>query len=108
MTEKVTDKINKFMEKPAKEKMIFLLPYILAIIICSRIVELYRLCNGNIVKMVRNFAYIYKVFPQFTITDLLIGGVSGILIIYYIRWNNKLHRKNTREGEEYGGARWGA
>lgn len=107
MTEKVTDKINKFMEKPVKDKMIFLLPYILAIIVCSRIVELYRLCNGNIVKMIRNFAYIYKVFPQFTITDLLIGGVFGILIIYYIRWNNKLHRKNTREGEEYGGARWG-
>lgn len=107
MTEKVTDKINKFMEKPAKDKMIFLLPYILAIIVCSRIVELYRLCNGNKVKMIRNFAYIYKVFPQFTITDLLIGGVFGILIIYYIRWNNKLHRKNTREGEEYGGARWG-
>ena len=107
MKEKIMDKINKFMEKPAKEKMIFLLPYILAIIIFSRIVELYRLCNGNMVKMIRNFEYIYKTFPQFAITDILIGGLIGVLAISYIRWNNKLHRKNTREGEEYGGARWG-
>lgn len=107
MKEKIMDKINKFMEKPAKEKMTFLLPYILAIIIFSRIVELYRLCNGNMVKMIRNFEYIYKTFPRFTVTDILIGGLIGVLVISYIRWNNKLHRKNTREGEEYGGARWG-
>ena len=107
MKEKAIDKINKFMELPAREKMIFLLPYILASLVCSRIAELYRLCNGNMVKIARNFAYIYKVFPQFAITDILLGSLTGILIISYIKWNNRLHRKNTREGEEYGGARWG-
>lgn len=107
MKEKINNKINEFVEKPLKEKAMFLLPYLLAIIVCSRLAELYRLCNGNMTKIIRNFEYIYKVFPQFALTDMVFGCVVGSLIIAYIKWNNKLHRKNTREGEEYGGARWG-
>lgn len=35
------------------------------------------------------------------------GSVIGFLIVFYIKWEQKLHRKNARDGEEYGSARWG-
>ena len=104
---KIKDKIEEFKERSLKEKIILLIPYILAILVCSRIAELYRLCHGNFIRIMANIEYLYKSFPQFAINDILFGVPAGYFIVWYIKYENGRNRKKTRRGEEYGSARWG-
>lgn len=104
---KIKDKIEEFKERSLKEKIILLIPYILAILVCSRIAELYRLCHGNFIRIMANIEYLYKSFPQFAINDILFGVPAGYFIVWYIKYENARNRKKTRRGEEYGSARWG-
>lgn len=105
------DKIKKWIEdfkgKPIKSQVVIILPYLIVIILTTRFIELYRLCNGNLSRFIQNIAYIYKTIPRFTFRDLLIGIPVGFLIVWLFKWYNKLHGKNERLGEEYGSARWG-
>ena len=107
MKELIERKISPFLEKSKKEKIWFLAPYILASVLCTRIVELFRLCNKNIIKVIKNLDYLYQASLQTTVFDMFIGILIGIAIITYIKWNHKLHRKNTKPGKEYGASRWG-
>ena len=100
--------LNEFVKKTSKEKIIYVVPYLISTLICSRIIEIYRLCQGNIIAVMKNIRYIYKTFPDFTVTDLLIGIPIGIFIIWYVKFEQRVHKKNTRNGEEYGSARWSA
>lgn len=109
MEEKIRIWLEKFKDKPAKDKIMSVLPYVLGIFFATRIAELYRICHGDILKFLTNIQYIYKVFPpRFTAKDLLIGIPIGFFIVYVIRWQSRMHRKNTRFGEEYGSAKWSA
>lgn len=105
--EKIKDKIEAFNALDLKGKLIIIIPYLFSIFLCSRIAELYRLCSGNFVKIIRNIEYLYKAIPRFALTDLLVGIPAGFFIIWYMKWENGLRRKNTRKGVEYGSARWG-
>lgn len=106
--EKIKDKIEAFNALDLKGKLIIIIPYLFSIFLCSRIAELYRLCSGNFVKIIKNIEYLYKAIPRFALTDLLIGIPAGFFIVWYIKWENGLRRKNTRKGVEYGSARWGS
>ncbi len=100
--------IKEFRDKPIKDKLIIILPYILCMFFVSRVAELYRMCRGNLYMFLRYLSYIYKVFPpHFAIQDLLVGTPVGFFIVYAARWTTKMHKKNVRFGEEYGSARWG-
>ncbi len=90
-----------------KDKLILIIPYIFSILLCSRVAELYRLCNGNLVKIMRNIEYLYKTVPRFAITDFLFGIPAGYFIIWYIKYEHERNKKNTRKGVEYGSAKWG-
>lgn len=106
--EKIRIWLERFKDKPAKEKIILVLPYVLSIFFTARIAELYRLCRGDMFRFLTNIQYVYKVFPpHFTASDLLTGISIGFFIVYVIRWQSCMHRKNTRLGQEYGSARWG-
>lgn len=107
MKEQFQEKLNVFKEMPLKDKIILLAPYFVICILSSRVVELYRLCAGDLMKILKNITYLYKTFPHFAITDLVIGIPIGYFIVWYAKWNNKLHSKNTRRGVEYGSAKWG-
>lgn len=108
MEEKIRTWLEQFKDKPAKEKIMIVLPYAAGIFLTVRIAELYRLCRGDFLAFIKNIQYIYKAFPpRFTTRDLLIGIPIGFFIVYAIRWQSRMHRKNTRLGEEYGSARWG-
>lgn len=107
MTKKIEDYVKDFMNKPLEKRMMILLPYFISCLFMSRIAELYRLCDGNLNKFIKNTAYLYKVFPRFTLHDLIIGISIGLLIVWLFKWYNKIHGKNERLGEEYGSARWG-
>lgn len=108
MEEKIRTWLEQFKDKPAKEKIMIVLPYAAGIFLTVRIAELYRLCRGDFLAFIKNIQYIYKAFPpRFTASDLLIGISIGFFIVYAIRWQSRMHRKNTRLGEEYGSARWG-
>lgn len=101
------EKIESFKELSVKEKIILLFPYVLIILLCCRVAELYRLCDGNLMKIMKNMAYLYRTFPNFALTDLLFGIPTGYFITWYMKWEMKKNRKNTRQGIEYGSARWG-
>lgn len=101
------EKIGTFRELSIKEKISLILPYFMVILVCSRIAELYRLCNGNFVMFIRNIEYLYKSFPRFTFYDILFGILIGWLITYSIRWERSRNQKNTKPGAEYGDAKWG-
>lgn len=101
------EKIQNFKEMSSKEKLKIMTPYAISSFACDRVVELYRLCDGNITKVIKNMEYLYKSFPSFTLSDLAIGTTVGCLIVCYVKLENRLHRKNTRMGEEYGASRWG-
>lgn len=107
ISENIRKKYEKYMELPLKDKILTAVPYMAAMILCCRIAELYRLCGGDIILFVRHAAYLYKAAPHFAFTDFLFGIPAGFLCIQYIKWNQKMHKKNTRKGEEYGSARWG-
>lgn len=104
---RIKEKIADFQAFSIKEKITLAIPYIIAILLCSRIAELYRLCNGSLMKFMRNIEYLYKTFPRFAFTDILLGIPAGCLIIWYIKYENARNRKNTRKGVEYGSAKWG-
>ncbi len=98
-----------FMGKSFKDKLFIVLPYMIGMFSLARIAELYRLCGGDLYKFVKNITYLYRVFPpHFVFRDILIGVLGGGVIVWYIRWANRMHKKNTRFGEEYGSARWSA
>ena len=105
MTKKIEDYVKGFMNKPLEKRMMILLPYFISCLFMSRIAELYRLCDGNLNKFIKNTAYLYKVFPRFALHDLIIGISIGLLIVWLFKWYNKIHGKNERLGEEYGSAR---
>ncbi len=107
MIGRIKEKIEDFKALTLKERVIIIFPYALASFICSRVVELHRLCRGNFVKMFKNFEYLYKSFSHFVITDLFYGIPLGLLVAWYIRWEMSRNKKNTRKGVEYGSARWG-
>lgn len=107
MTERLKEKIRDFKSLSVKERIIILAPYIISSIISSRIVELYRLCHGNFMRMIQNMEYLYKSFPHFIISDLIYGIPAGILIAWYLKWEMTHNKKNMRKGVEYGSARWG-
>lgn len=103
----IKQKIEKFRNLSPPKKCRLVIPYVVVIFFCTRVVELYRVCNHNLGEFLMNFSYIIKTVPVFTLKDLCIGGLMGFAIVYYIKWDNKIHRKNTRDKEEYGSARWG-
>lgn len=103
----IKEKIADFKSLSMKEKMILVIPYAVVILICCRVAELYRLCNGSIVKCMKNLEYLYKSFPHFVMTDLLFGLPVGFFIVWYMKYENARNKKNTRKGVEYGSARWG-
>lgn len=104
---KLKEKYYAFMELPLKAKVIRIVPYIAAILICSRVAELYRLCSGNFIMMIQNVEYLYKALPRFALKDLLVGMPAGFFIVGYVRWELRRNKKNTRAGVEYGSSRWG-
>lgn len=73
MTKYLTQRIGSFREMPLKKQVFFLLPYILSMLACCRTAELYRLCSGNLVMILKNVDYLYKSLPRLAVTDLLIG-----------------------------------
>lgn len=105
--EKVKEYLDQFKALSLKEKIFLLLPYILAILVCCRIAELWRLCNGNFTRVFRNIEYLFKSFPRFALSDLLYGIPIGWFLAYYMKSEYNRNRKNTRSGIEYGSAKWG-
>lgn len=104
---KIKEKFIFYQRMGIKEKTIFLVPYAIACLACCRSIELYRLCAGDLLKIIKNLTYLYKSPPQFAFIDLLAGIPAGYFIVQYIKWNNRIHTKKTRRGEEYGSAKWG-
>lgn len=104
-TKSIQERFGAFREMSLKKQMLFLLPYILAIIAVSRIAELYRLCGGNLVRIFKNMEYLYKSVPHFAVSDLLIGIPAGFFIVCFVKTDRELHKKNTRPKEEYGSSR---
>ncbi len=100
-------KIEEFRNLPPPQKLRLILPYLAAAFLCTRIAELYRTAGGDLEDMLTNFSYVVKTVPRFNLKDLLAGSAAGCLIVFYIKWEQKMHRKNARDGEEYGSARWG-
>ena len=100
-------KIEEFRNLPPPQKLRMILPYFVVAFFCTRIVELSRIANGNPEKILTNIAYIVNTVPRFNLKDLCIGSTIGFLIVFYIKWERKIYRKNSRDGEEYGSARWG-
>lgn len=81
-TKTYKEKIQTFREKSAKEKLKIMTPYAISSFACDRVVELYRLCDGNITKVVKNMEYLYKSFPSFTLSDLAIGTTVGCTAVH--------------------------
>lgn len=104
---KLKEKISDFNALSVKDKLLLMFPYLLTILICCRVAELYRLCNGNYIRIMKNMEYLYKSFPRFSITDILFGVPTGYLIIWYIKYENARKRKKMRKGVEYGSGEWG-
>lgn len=98
---------EKFMGLSPPKRILMLLPYILAMFLCCRIIELYRRSGGDITVLILNPKIIVTTLPRFHLTDILIGAPVGCFIVYYEKWHRRIHNKNTRMGEEYGSARWG-
>ncbi len=108
MAQQIRTWLADFKDKPLKDKIIMVLPYAFCIFFVARVAELYRLCGGNIGMFFRHFEYIYRVFPpHFALQDLLIGISIGFFAVYAAKWQNRMHKKNTRFGQEYGSSRWG-
>lgn len=105
--EKLKEKWQDFIGKSPPEKVSFLLPYFIVCLICCRLVEMWRLSGGNISIIMKNFSYIYSTFPNFELTDLLIGIPIGCTLVAYKKWDISIHAKNEKRGVEYGSARWG-
>lgn len=58
--------------------------------------------------MFQNIEYLYKNFPpRFQWSDISYGTLAGILLVCYFKWEFTRNKKNTRQGVEYGSARWG-
>lgn len=108
MKEKIQKQIEDFRNKSPTQQFKILLPYMIICFICVRSVELWRLCGGDIINFIYNAEYIIKgTFYYLRLKDLLIGIPAGLVIIWYVKYENRVHRKNTRQFEEYGSARWG-
>jgi len=101
------EKIEKFLEKSRSEQVRILLPYILSSIAFTRIFELIRLCDKNLIKFVSNINYLITPVIHTNIGDVIAGIIIGSGIAYYIMFEHRLKQKNTKMGKEHGGARWG-
>ena len=108
MKENLQKQIEDFRNKSPTQKVTTLLPYIMMCVVFVRIAELWRLCNGSIIKIIKNVEYMIR-GPIYYISarDLMLGILLGIFIVWFVKHENKFHRKNTRMFEEYGSARWG-
>lgn len=104
---KIKEKLEDFRGLKTNEKVSILMPYLLVMFFCCRLVEFWRLCNGNISYMYKNVEYLYKSFPRFILSDLLIGAPIGFGLAAFHKWEKNIYKKNTRFNEEYGSARWG-
>ncbi len=104
---KFKEYIERFLNKPPNQQVKIILPYLITCIAISRVLELWRLCCGDIMKFCYNLDYLYSTIPNFCFNDVFLGSLLGIIIIGASRFHNKTHRKNMREGEEYGSSRWG-
>lgn len=104
---KIKQQYENFKEKPIKEKIILVAPYVVIMLICCRLLELYRLCSGNFVMIIKNVSYLYRSLPNFTFSDLTYGILMGYFCTRYFKWELNRNKKNTRRGVEYGSARWG-
>lgn len=100
-------KLEDFRNLPPPQKLRLILPYFIAAFLCTRIAELYRIADGDLEDIITNFSYIVKTVPRFNLKDLSAGSAAGFLAVSFIKWEQKMHRKNARDGEEYGSARWG-
>ena len=107
MFREIKRQFEEFKNKSPTEQLIFLLPYIVVIVPLVRMVELYRLCGGDLLMIMNNLEYLYKGTVHIAVTDLLIGIPAGFFLVQYWKVNIEFNRKNTRKGEEYGAARWG-
>ncbi|MCM1128121.1 MAG: type IV secretory system conjugative DNA transfer family protein [Lachnospiraceae bacterium] len=107
MPSKLREKTADFKALSVRDKLLLLFPYFLAILLCCRTAELYRLCNGNYIRILKNMEYLYKSVPSFSITDILFGVPAGYFIIWYIKYENARNRKKMRKGVEYGSGEWG-
>lgn len=108
MAKKIRAWLADFKDKPVRDKLVIILPYAFSIFFAARVAELYRLCNGKIGMFLKCIEYIWRVFPpHFALQDLLIGISIGFFVVYAAKWQNRMHRKNTRFGQEYGSSRWG-
>ena len=105
--ERLKEKWQDFLDKSPPEKVTFILPYCIVCFFLCRLIEMWRLSGGNVMIILKSFDYIYKTFPNFALTDLLIGIPIGCALVAYRKWNVKIHSKNTKKGVEYGSARWG-
>lgn len=105
--EKWQESMAAFLELPPAGKLAAVVPYLAVMLVFARLAELFRLCEGSMARAMRNLEYLYCTLPRFTISDLAFGIVAGWLTIRYIKWDQRMHRKNTKKGEEYGSSRWG-
>ncbi len=107
MFNELKKQFEEFKNKSPTQQLVFLLPYVLVIVPLVRIVELYRLCSGDLMMLMNSIDYLYKGSLHLAITDLLIGIPTGFFLVQYWKINQEFNRKKTRKGEEYGSARWG-
>lgn len=103
----IIKKYQRFRTMSVTKKILVVLPYALACCVSVRFFEYGRLCSWNLMKMFKHLDYIAKYMPNLKATDVLVGIPLGIVLVYYLKWEQSLNKKNTRPGEEHGSARWG-
>ena len=94
-----------------KEIIIHALPYITAGYIGNKMTWLYRHARGEPVKKIMTLCshpeLAFKTYlPSIDPKDILAGVITG-LALYGIVSYRRAHRKNYKNGQEYGSARWG-
>ena len=107
MINEIKTQLEDFKNKSPAEQLIILLPYIAIIVPLVRIAELYRLCEGDLLMIINNLEYLYKGPPHIALTDLLIGIPAGFFLVRYWKASIEVNRKNIRQKDAYGSARWG-
>lgn len=90
--------------KPSKVNLISTIPFFIMFYIGNQVSRLFRISGNNFLKNL-NFLF-YKKMISFNITDLLVGIFAGFL--FKLLLDQKLKKKKEyRDKEEYGSARWG-
>ena len=110
---KLAAEFSRMAQSADMKKLILLnFPYIIAFYMVEKAAWLYRHCNGDTVVdrlmvLFMNFGLAYKsVLPSFHPFDLMVGlvGAAALKAVIYFKGKNA---KKSRQGEEYGSARWG-